>query len=271
MNSLAIVRALWIPLLVAIAAYAGAHWLVRDLAPCSPARLARNLARPFVLPALWNQVEAADRDGDVATAAALGRDLIRYLPDWVDGHVHFAAWLAFDYGHRARSTDDALARLDAGLAWLSEARTHLAATHPQRAAELAAAQATFIQARAQQDPALAAAIRARGHADPSEIALGYLDAAIALADADVALRERRAILLTSVIAAAVRTDDMPRAVATLDTAITLLREVRDPEASIPWIEALTRIRPLLLGEKVELDRLRADPYLEQLIEAYESR
>ncbi len=256
---------------IAFALSALAVWLVRGEPKHTPAEAARDLARPFVLPALWARIEAAERSGELPVAAAVARTMLRYLPEWTDGHMHFAARIAFDHGNRVTTVEEKLDALDAGIAWLEEARTGM--SDPAAAAELAAAQATFVLARCENDEALADAIRVRSNRDPSELALESLDRAIADLPGERAarLRDSRAFLMTRVIAAAIRTGDMARAIATLDATIELMRSVAAADAAKPWIVALGKIRPHLRDEARDLEALRDDPYLAEIVEALESR
>lgn len=248
--------------------YAAAAWIVRDEPRRDVVSLGRDLARPAILPKLWLDVTRATERGDLATAVGASRDLMRYLPDWTDGYVLFAGMLAFDLGLREADASARLDALSAALQWLDEAKSHLSAWDR---ATLAASQATFVEARCDHDRELADLLEARTGLAPAELAMGYLDAALTDRPSSDALQERRAILLTRVVAAAIRAGDPERAKTLLDAAISMLRRVRDPEASIPWTAAMERIRPALDRETLDLEPLRGDPYLAEIIQALESR
>ena len=266
-------RRMWVPVLAA-ACFVGAVVLTPPTAQ-SLARWATLTVRPLVLPNLWIELQEASRTGDLVTGVAVGRELMRYFEDWADGHVHFAAELAFDAGLSAENTAAALAYLDAGIAWLEDA---IADADPERASTYAAAQAHFILARCRQDPALSAALQARSGRDPAEIALVAMDRAIEYAPRAGArrpLEERRAVLLVDVVAAAIRAGDEERVLPLLEAAIELCGGIRDPEASKAWVSSLSTFKAvwllILRGDRPSLDQLRSDPYLEDLVQAVESR
>jgi hypothetical protein len=237
----------------------------------TPAAALRDLTAPFALPVLWARVGTAAREGRLAEEVAAGREILGYLPDWIDGHVHFAARLAFDLGLRADDAESAWRWLEAGCTWLESAAAAQRDRAPARAAELLAAAASFLEIRGRQDRALAVVARRATGRDPAEQALALLERAVAL-DAGRALADRRAFLTARVVAQALRTGDRGRALATLDMAVRLLAGATPDEASRGWSDALVRVRPLLEGKPVaDLDALRDDPRLSEILEALEAR
>lgn len=239
---------------------------VAEGAPREPALLARAAARPLLLPVLWSSLAATAHEGSPAAYAAQGRWLLDLLPRWTDGHIHFAAKLAFDASLQADGPERAFALLLAGLDLLEQALPR----DPDGADRLLGAMASLVAIRTEQDPQLAELWRARFDQDPSDAADALLARAIeALPPQDVArvlLGERRAWLSLRLIAGALRTGDRVRARALVDEARRRFAAARDAANAAEWLASLALVARALDGDPtLDPALLRADPRLQDLV------
>lgn len=252
--------------ILALACLAGGIWL----GPANPravAETATGLLRPLALPQLWQGLRLAQGRGDPQEIAQRGREILRYLPDWTDGHLHFAAMLAFEGGKLARDDEQAADRLLAALAWLGEAQERAPGHRP----ELLSTMASFVEIRLRQTPGLREPFLRRTGQDPLFAAEAWLAQAEALAPAP-SLSDRRAYLAVRLIASAVRMGDMARARLQWELAAQRLRSVRDPQDAQAWLDSLHKLGPVLRDE-ADADRaaIAADPRLAEIAEALAAR
>ena len=264
-------RAAAAPAAVAVACY-GVALLLAGPPAADPADVVRALARPFALPAVWRAMRDAEVRGSPGEWVAHGRTLVRMLPEWTDAHVHVAWRLAFDEGMRAGKDDPqaALARLLAALAMLEQALGR----GPAADAEVLGGMATIVQIRARQDEGLAAAFRERIGDEPAAVADRYLQRAEQRLPSR-ALADRRTILLVDLVAGALRSGDVRRALATLELALERVEQLRDPDLAARWRQALQRLHRWLAAEtagaagptRESLDALATDPMLDRIVEA----
>jgi hypothetical protein len=232
-----------------------------------PLDVVTRLLRPLALPFLWRGLEAGAQEPPEAQAAR-ARQLLRLLPAWVDGHVHFAAMLAFDASSRAVGEEVALDRVLAGVAMLEEA----VRVNRARVDELWAAIASFIEIRADQDPGIAAAFRRRMGLDAAEAADLYLERAIAAAPAFGSLRERRTYLRIKLVASALRVGDDARAIAILRLMRRELARASAPDLAAAWDRSLAALEEWLAGGKDDIPAgLEDDPHLGEVAAALRER
>ena len=121
---------LWSSILAAVFGVLGVWAAPKE--PGALPRLARDLCAPLVLPQLWSDVDAARRNGSLGEFFERARTLVRFVPSWTDGPIHFAALLAFEASLREQDPQRALDRLLAGTFWLEQ----MAEERPRQAADL---------------------------------------------------------------------------------------------------------------------------------------
>jgi hypothetical protein len=250
--------ALAAPLLVAAA-------VLRPPPARSGRHLARALARPLALPLLWHGLGQARHQEPPEALAARGRQILALLPQWTDGHVLFASELAFAASSRAGDADAAAARLIAALATLEAAIVE----HPPGAVDYLSAMASFLEIRAAQDPAVAAALRRRLGVEPEDAADRYLARAEALAPSS-SLSDRRTYLRLPAISSALRTGDRRRALLGIERMRARLAANPDDVLAQRWRQSLDRLAGFLTGAAgITLHALRDDPLLHDMVEALE--
>ena len=252
------------PLLVSIALAAGAWWS----APATsrdPGELIRPLVAPIALPFLWPGLTRASREGRVGEVVARGREILRLLPDWVDGHLFLAQTLAFDAADS--DPDRSLDRLLAALAVLENAGE----ASPSHRAEFSSAQAFLVEVRTARAPEIAERFRSRRGEDPLVAADRYLARAIAASSPREA-HVNRAFLAARMVGPALRSGDRPRLDATLERALQLLADAAERYARAgesaaaanahAHRQALQRLKRYLNGDTgISAASLQADPYL----------
>jgi hypothetical protein len=248
----------------ALACGAGALALAPRLPGALP-ELGRDLTRPFVIPSLWNGLAGARREGSAAEVAERARTLLALLPEWGDGHVHFAAMLAFEAGRAAGDPEVALDRLMAGVAWLEQSAQDVPALAP----DLYASIASFLEIRCGEDRGLAKAFEARF----SRGAVVAADAWLARAESLVPLpsiAKRRAWLALRQVASALRLYEDSRALEVCELALRRLAAAPDAAGLEEWHEGLTLARAAIAGTAAP-EGLAAAPILDEVMRALVER
>lgn len=252
-----------VAMFVAAAALLAAAAVVRPPAPRTGVDRVRALVRPFALPFLWRSLRAARTEEPPEALAARGQQLLALVPEWTDGHVTFASDLAFAASQRAADPDTAAGRILAALALLEAAL----AKHPPGAVEYLSAMASFVEIRAAQDPAVAAALRARLGVEAHEAADAYLARAEHIAPS-ASLADRRTYLLLPAIASALRAGDRERARLTIAVMRARLERAADPALARRWQQSLGRLDRFLAADPdITLQTLADDPLLEDMVDA----
>ncbi|MHC4513943.1 MAG: hypothetical protein ACYTKC_01490 [Planctomycetota bacterium] len=249
--------------LVAAVLFSGAALLQRP-ARRSGLDLGRDLVRPVVLPVLWRGLEKAELQAGPEEYIARGRLLLQFLPQWTDGHVHFAWQLAFEAAKAQKDPEHALHRLLAALAFLENALS----VGPTRPVEILEAMAYMVQIRGQ-DPALAKVFREQVGKEPAERADDYLKRAQKI-DPSQARAEQRVIVRVALIAGLLRTRNRRAARELLDATLGRLAGFRDQQLAAEWRAALLDLRSYLTG-KAELGDLEKYPHLDEVLDALRKR
>jgi hypothetical protein len=219
--------------------------------------LGRDLVRPVVLPVLWRGLEASGIEAGPEEQAARGRLLLQFLPQWTDGHIHFAWQLAFE-ASRGQNPEQALQRLLAALAYLKSAL----AVEPTRPVEIWEAMAYMVQIRCQ-DPALAKVFRERMAKEPAEVVVDYLERAQAI-DPSQARAEQRVIVGVGLIAGQLRTRNRQAALELLAATLRGLESFRDQHLAAKWRTALLDLRSYLEAG-TSLQDLKKHPQLDEIL------
>jgi hypothetical protein len=239
-----------------IACYAGAALTPRPQPPI-PTALVRNLTRPLFLPFLWPGLETARQFGTTGQLVERGRFLLRFIPQWADGHILFASELALEASRKAPNTEQALDRLLAAMQFLEEA----AAICPRKTDEIRIAMALLLELRADQDKELATALRLRTGMEVSELADVYLKLA-EKAKPSASLHDRRAFLAKRLVGTALATGDVSRANEFISRALEMLATTQNTGLAAPHIAALERLQAYLGGDvSITKGDLLADPLL----------
>ncbi|MEZ5963237.1 MAG: hypothetical protein R3F56_05250 [Planctomycetota bacterium] len=253
-------------LLAAVPLLAGAAWLRPPAAAAGAARV-RALARPFVLPLLWRGLREARIEEPPEAMAARGQQLLALVPTWTDGNVLFASQLALAASARAHGAAEAADRLLAGLALLEQARRQ----DPAGTVEYLTTAASFVEIASARDPALATELRDRLGEPPDQIADAFLRRAEAASPSE-SIADRRTYLLATAIAAALRTEDDARALATIERMRQRLSTAVDRQLAEQWSASLARLDGFLRGDpSVTRDTLKDDPLLRDMVEALNAR
>jgi hypothetical protein len=248
----------------AVVLFSGAALLQGPHPKRSVLDLGRDLVRPLVLPVLWQGLEKAHDQAGPEEQVARGRLLLRFLPEWTDGHVHFAWQLAFQASLAQKDPEQAVHRLLAALAFLENAL----GMGPARPVEILEAGAYMVQIRCQ-DKALANAFRKKTGAEPAQFVMRYLERAQAI-DPRAARAEQRDIAGVAVIAALLRMRNSPAALTLLANTLHRLDSFRDQELAANWRTALVHLRSYLQGN-AELKDLEEYPQLEEILDALRER
>lgn len=263
-------RRTWIALL-GCSGLAAAHLLpVPDGATdrSEPGRLLRRAMRPLVLPRLWRSVDEAHRSGHPLESLALARQLMDLLPDWRDGHLHFAWRLAVDLAQPGETTDGGLDRLLLATAWLEESAARLARKSPADAAEILTTAALLVESRSMRDPAMALRYRERFGAPLMDAAEDFVRRAAVL-DPLRSRQERRAFLAARLVAGALQLDDLELARSRAREAIDLLQGSEATGADA-WAAGLADF--LAHPEDPQaMERLRGNPLMAEIAAAMEER
>ncbi len=229
----------------------------------------RDLVRPLILPMVWKGLESAQRDGTPEEYVARGRVLMKLVPRWTDGHVHMAGQLAFEASLAQRDEGAALDRLMAALAYLDEVR---AGIEDAAAIEtILENQARFLYVRCSQDPVLAKGFHRRTGVSPTVWATGYLRK-IPRLEGSAFLKTALCFSLIAGLVIDIRLKEpVDRLLASLDTAVLLLDELRDKDLAEKWRASLQKVRNYLTGRDEELySRMKSDPRLGDFLEAFET-
>lgn len=264
----------WLALGLAAACWVGAALVTPPGPRPGAVVMLRDLVRPLLLPYAWHGFVTASHAGRLGEAVARGRELLRLLPDWSDGHVAIAAMLAFDASQAASDPDTALDRLLAGLAVLREART----LAPRDAARFLVAEAFLAETRAGQDPAVAAAFQARLGQSAWAFAEQRTTAAVALSSA-LSVQSEQAYVTERAAAHAFRAGDRRQAqefatraqqrFTALAEALQHARRSADAAEARRRGAALGLLARHLAGDPgVSLDTIEADPYLKELLQRF---
>ena len=220
--------------------------------------LGRDLVRPVVLPVLWRGLEVSGIEAGPEEQAARGRLLLQFLPQWTDGHIHFAWQLAFE-ASRGQNPEQALQRLLAALAYLKSAL----AVEPTRPVEIWEAMAYMVQIRCQKDPALAKAFRERMGKEPAKFTDDCLAGAQRI-DPSQARAEQRVIVKVALIAGLLRTRNRQAALELLAATLRGLESFRDQQLAAEWRTALLDLRSCLEAG-TSLQDLKKHPQLDEIL------
>lgn len=227
--------------------------------------LGRDLVRPVVLPVLWRGLQATETEASPEETAARGRMLLQFLPQWTDGHIHFAWQLAFE-AHHGQEPEQMLQRLLAALAYLKNAL----AMRPARPVEIWEAMAYMVEIRCQ-DPALARVFRERVGKEPAELTDEFLGHAQEL-DPSQARAEHRVIVGVGLIAGQLRTRNRQAALELLAATVRALEGFRDRQLAAEWRGALLDLSRYLAGSgDVTLADLKKHPQLDEVLYVLERR
>ncbi len=221
--------------------------------------LGRDLVRPVVLPVLWRGLETSAIEAGPEEHAARGRLLLQFLPQWTDGHIHFAWQLAFEASPGQKDAEQALQRLLSALAYLNNAL----AMEPTRPVEIWEAMAYMVQIRCQQNPALASLFRERMAKEPAELTDYYLERAQAI-DPSQSRAEHRVIGKVGLIAGQLRTRNRVAALEFLAATLRGLESFRDQHLAAEWKTALLDLKSHLEGG-ASLQDLKKHPQLDEIL------
>ncbi len=225
--------------------------------------LGRDLVRPVVLPVLWRSLEQAGVQAGPEEQVARGRLLLQFLPQWTDGHIHFAWRLAFETPD-VQNPAQAFQRLQAARAFLENAL----GMEPTRPVEILEAMAYMVQIRCQ-DKALAEIFRKETGVDPAKRVDSYLERAQTI-DPTKARAEQRVIGGVGLIAGQLRMRNPSAALKLLGATIRGLDGFRDLALAASWRAALVDLRSYLQGN-AELEDLEKHPQLDQVLDALRKR
>lgn len=227
----------------------------------------RSLLAPIALPHLWSELQRAQLDGDPIAIVATGRALTRLLPEWVDGHAHFAWQLAIAVPAPGDDAGRRVDRLVEAWRWLEDHAERLAGRTPSRAAELLMTAATLIEHRCASDPGIDASFRARFARDATEVAFDLVTRAGALAP-NASARSARAHLSFRMIAGALRMADLERAELMRERAV---RDLADEPDAGEQRAALQRLRSfagyLTPDGDAAIAAIANDPFLTEIADA----
>ncbi len=224
--------------------------------------LGRDLVRPVVLPVLWRGLEQAGIQAGPEEQVARGRLLLQFLPQWTDGHIHFAWRLAFEIPD-VQNPVQSFQRLMAALAFLENAL----GMEPTRPVEILEAMAYMVQIRCR-NTAVAEIFRKETGMDPAKRVDSYLERAQTI-DPTQARAEQR-IVGIGFIAGQLRMRNPSAALKRLAWAISGLDGFRDQALAASWRAALMDLRSYLQGT-AELEDLEKHPQLDQVLDALRKR
>lgn len=228
-------------------------------------RWARDLARPVVLPMLWQGYTDTRQRAEPVELARRGELLMRFLPEWSDGHIVVASHLAFEASLAAREPGAALDHVVAALDILERALPH-AVTAAARE-DLLRAMAGFVWIRCGADEALAAAWEARFAAVPSSAAEDFLRRIPRLAHSSH-LATELFFTLRDGIAEEIRWGTKARVLPRIDTALALLPRLDDQELVREGSLAMHSFRSYWTGsDDISLGELAGHPLLEKIVAA----
>jgi hypothetical protein len=225
--------------------------------------LGRDLVRPVVLPVLWAGVVKSGTEAGVEEHVARGRLLLRFLPEWTDGHIYFAWQLAFEASRGQKDPDGQLQRLLAAIAYLKQVKT-------SRPAEVWEAMAYMVLILCK-DEDLARAFREHTGKEPAEAVAYYLERAQRYAPS-AARSEQRIIVGVSLIAGQLRTGNQSAAMALLTATLEGLDTFRDRQLAADWRAALLDLKSYLEGMAgTSLSDLKKHPQLDEILYVLERR
>lgn len=231
----------------------------------------RAAARPLALPSIWARLDEASRSGDAHRALAASRALAGLWPEWTDASVHVAWVLAYDLLPQASDPDAALDLLLRAVDELERrGEQRRADGDDDHAAQLWFAAAVLLEDRCRQVDGLGSAFRDRLGRAPVEAAAELVAAAARLFPDDEVHRTRLAFVTLRTITSALQAGDLERAERSRRTALRQmesLASLRDDAREAA--AALGRLGDLhaLVAEPRRLDRLAADPWLADVVEA----
>lgn len=238
------------------------------IAPTDRAALPRvlhELSAPLVLPQLWTAFGESELHGSLGEQLERARVLVRFLPTWTDGRVHFAALLAFSASRTETDPERALDRLHAALTWLDESAEEC----PDQAGDLLAAKAHFLEIRVGQDPALGAAFERRFGTSPLAAADAWLQRSEASAPL-ASTAQRRAWLALRQIASALRMGDDTRAAELADVALARLAPT-DARLTVPEYRRALALAASAARGATGPDALASEPLLSEIEAALRAR
>lgn len=219
--------------------------------------LGRDLVRPVVLPVLWRGLAKSGTEAGIEEHVARGRLLLRFLPEWTDGHIHFAWELAFEAGRGQGDPQRQLQRLLAALAYLTRVKA-------SRPAEIWEAMAYMVQIRCQ-DEELAKAFREHTGGEPAQRVAVYLERAQMYAPTQ-ARAERRVIVGVGILAGQLRTGNQRAVMPLLMATLQGLDTFRDKELAREWRAALLDLKSYLEGRgSTTLTDLKKHPQLDEIL------
>lgn len=231
--------------------------------------IGRHLARPIVLPFLWRGLQNTKRTGSIQDYVAQGQTLMKFIPEWSIGHVHFANQLAYDGVQTAASPDIGVDRLAEAIQLLERAMRK----HPAGSETYLKAAAALLYVQCNKHPAVAEAFAQR-LGNPFQLAETYLRRIPRFRDSAFLQDQIPFLFIDGIPHQILLAGNDWRDVAsrTVATATNLIKKLRNQNLAAPWQLSLGNLNDYLQGSSdISMRNLAKDPRLAKIVKALNSR